>query len=96
MPDRPDEYYVERLIGRIRLLIATSDGLRIRLRAPLGVATVRVQGDGFAPSSAELATAVESASLVIESRRNPVRKQNRTMGVMGMVSATTRPPRSFA
>jgi hypothetical protein len=32
MPDRPDEYYVERLIGRIRLLIATSDDIPVETK----------------------------------------------------------------
>jgi len=30
--DKPDEYYVERLIGRIRLLIATSEELPIETK----------------------------------------------------------------
>jgi hypothetical protein len=29
VPDRPDEYYIERLIGRVRLLIATSDDIPV-------------------------------------------------------------------
>ena len=32
MPDRPDEYYVDRLIGRIRLLIATSDDIPVETK----------------------------------------------------------------
>lgn len=32
MPDRPDEYYVERLIGRVRLLIATSDDIPVETK----------------------------------------------------------------
>jgi hypothetical protein len=32
MPERPDEYYVERLIGRIRLLIATSDDIPVETK----------------------------------------------------------------
>jgi hypothetical protein len=32
VPDRPDEYYVERLIGRVRLLIATSDDIPVETK----------------------------------------------------------------
>lgn len=32
MPDRPDEYYVDRLIGRVRLLIATSDDIPVETK----------------------------------------------------------------
>ena len=32
MTDRPDEYYVGRLIGRVRLLIATSDDIPVETK----------------------------------------------------------------
>jgi hypothetical protein len=32
VPDRPDEYYVDRLIGRVRLLIATSDDIPVETK----------------------------------------------------------------
>ena len=32
MPDRPDSYYVDRLIGRVRLLIATSDDIPVETK----------------------------------------------------------------